>query len=160
MLWIKKCVFNFFTFFCQGNFMDWHSNFTTNLRPHFQNSFSQHFICFLFKAQNCLEIFVNCAWNCEMPLFTPLEVQFSKIIFFKNVLKVPLWIFYMQPKRDKNMVEKQLKNITPFLNFYLGAVTWFASMAYIGGQKLRGTKPFFGILVKLFHWIGPNANSV
>ena len=30
----------FFAFSLQGNFMDSHSNFTTNLRQHFQNSFS------------------------------------------------------------------------------------------------------------------------
>ena len=54
--------------------------------PIFKTDFPKPFFCFLLIAQNCLEICVNCAWNCVTPLFTPLEVQFSKKKKFKNVL--------------------------------------------------------------------------
>ena len=36
------------------------------------------FVCFLFKAQNCLEICVNCAGKCVMPLFTTLRSNFQQ----------------------------------------------------------------------------------
>ena len=61
--------------------------FKTNLKPQYQNSFSQtFFVCFLFLALKCLETSVNCMWNCVTPIFTPLEVQFSEeFFFFKNI---------------------------------------------------------------------------
>ena len=43
--------------------------------------FLSYFLCFLFRAQNCLETCVNCLWNCVTPLFTPLEVKLSKYFF-------------------------------------------------------------------------------
>ena len=48
--------------------------------------FPGQFLLLFFKAQKCLETCVNCVWNCLTPLFTSLEVKFSKHIFFKNVL--------------------------------------------------------------------------
>ena len=46
--------------------------------------FPKLFFCFLLKAKNRLETCVNSVWNCTTSLFTPLEVQFLKVIFFKN----------------------------------------------------------------------------
>ena len=44
----------------------------------FKTVFHILLLCVVFKAQNCLETWVNCVWNCLMSLFTPLEVQFSE----------------------------------------------------------------------------------
>ena len=48
--------------------------------------FLNNYFCFLCKAQKFLKTCVDGVWNCVTPLFTPLEVQFSKNIFFKNTL--------------------------------------------------------------------------
>ena len=73
----KFYVFLFFTLFVQSNFMDWHCNFT---------------------KKNCLETCVNCVWNCVTPLFTPLEVQFSKIFFSSKTHFSLIWNARLVPK--------------------------------------------------------------
>jgi hypothetical protein len=73
--------------FFQSIHLDTIGHFSTNLRPIFLNSFPTTIIFyFLFKAQYCLETYIYCVWNCVTPLYTPHQVQFTKIIFFKNVL--------------------------------------------------------------------------
>ena len=36
----------------------------------------------IFNFKKCLEAWVNCVWNCVMPLCIPLEVKFSKKYLF------------------------------------------------------------------------------
>ena len=89
---VRFQVFKFYVFLLFCTFFS--KQFLRHIKPFFSNSettFSKqfslnNFFCFLFKAQNYLEMCVNCAWNCVTPLFTPLEVQFSQNIFFKIVL--------------------------------------------------------------------------
>ena len=62
------------------------------IEPVYQNSettvtkqfFLNYFISFLCKSQKCLETCVNAVWNCITALFTALEVQFSKNVFFQK----------------------------------------------------------------------------
>ena len=77
----------------------------------FSKQFSLHYsFCSLFKAQHCLETCVNYVWNCITPLFTPLEVQFFKTIFFKTYFEGVIWkilmrrirvIFYQGPYKSQ-----------------------------------------------------------
>ena len=87
----KKCTLIFiFFFFTLLTFLI-NDFFFTNIwiiPQIWEHIFKQFYLNFFFllKSQNCLETCLNCVWNCVMPLFTPLEVQFSIISFFKNVL--------------------------------------------------------------------------
>ena len=84
-------VFKFHIFFCRCFllFCTFFTKVLSGLTLKFyksENKFSlpfhflNYFFCFLLKAQNCIKTCVNCV----TPLFTPLEIHFSKIIFFKN----------------------------------------------------------------------------
>ena len=88
LIWKKKCALKSFEFLLICTFFKVTLWTTSAIWPQIWDHISKRFYlnyCF-FKAQNCLETCVNCVWNCVTPLFTPIEVQFSNIIFFKNAL--------------------------------------------------------------------------
>ena len=60
--------------------------------------FRNFFSSFLFEAQKCPETCVNCLWDCVTPIFTPLEVQFSKHIFFSKTYSSLIWNAKPVPK--------------------------------------------------------------
>ena len=115
----KKCGFEFYFYFFIFTFL--HSYFkliscTSTVILHkiwdhiFKTVFLEFFFCvfFICKAQKCSERCANCVWNCMMPLFTSFPVQFSKNLFFKNVLllhpkyKQLFWRWYLKDIEEKN----------------------------------------------------------
>ena len=50
-----------------SSFIDNLGIFSTNLRPHYQNSFSKYFFCFQLYTPGCLGIYVFGVTNCIMP---------------------------------------------------------------------------------------------
>ena len=87
----QKVHFQVFKIYVFLLFLHFFSNWFHVLRhsfyPKCETTFSKEFFfCFLCRTQKFLEICVNYVWNCVMPLFTPIEVQCSKNIFFKNIL--------------------------------------------------------------------------
>ena len=88
----NNCAIQFLRFVCFYLlifFLNWfhviRQPFYSKSETPFSKQFSLNFFfCFLCKGQQCLEICVNCYLNCVTPLFTPLEVKFSKYIFSKT----------------------------------------------------------------------------